>query len=92
MKSSHRVEALARGLGWATYAAMRAALSAGPLDRIADPEAFRAYLAGRGFAVLTRALLDGILRVQVRAVMKANERLTSHGFGVYDEGRSLCPG
>ncbi|HEV7264741.1 MAG TPA: hypothetical protein VGN83_07475 [Falsiroseomonas sp.] len=87
VKSSHRVEALARGLGWATNAALRAALAVEPSDRIADPGAFHAYLAERSVAVPARALFDGILRAQVRAVMGSNDRLTRHGFGVYDEGR-----
>ena len=79
VKSSHRVEALARGLGWATNASMRAALALEPCDRIADSAAFHVYLAKRGFAVPARALFDGILRAQVRAVMASNERLTHHG-------------
>lgn len=87
VKSSHRVEALARGLGWATNAAMRAALAAGPSDRVANAAAFHVYLAERGFAVADRALFDGVLRAQVRAVMASNGRLTHHGFGVYEEGR-----
>jgi hypothetical protein len=32
VKSSHRVEAIARGLGWHTNASMRAALAAAPTE------------------------------------------------------------
>jgi hypothetical protein len=87
VKSSHRVEALARSLGWATNAAMRAALAAGPSNRVADPGPFHAYIAERGFAMPARTLFDGILRAQVRAVMASNDRLTHHGFGVNEEER-----
>ena len=44
VKSSHRVEALARGLGWRTNAAMRAALAAGAVEVGADEGAFLRYL------------------------------------------------
>jgi hypothetical protein len=36
VKSSHRVEALARGLGWLTNASMRAALAAAPVESRRD--------------------------------------------------------
>src|SRR4051812_665813 len=85
LKSSHRTEALARGLGWSTNAAMRAALTEGPSDCVTDPGAFDAYLVERGFVSPARALLDCILRAQIGAVMAMHDRLTHHGFGVHDE-------
>jgi hypothetical protein len=42
--SRDRMEALARGLGWRTYAALKAAMSGAPLDREIDEVAFDEYL------------------------------------------------
>ncbi|MDA9440194.1 hypothetical protein XH98_13890 [Bradyrhizobium sp. CCBAU 51745] len=49
VKSSHRVEALARGLGWSTNASMRAALAAAPTGAAPDEGAFRDYLRLHSF-------------------------------------------
>jgi len=49
MKSSHRVEALARGLCWNTYAAMLAALRGGPANRGVNQTAFDEYLMEAGY-------------------------------------------
>lgn len=49
VKSSHRVEAMARGFGWKTNAALRAALMCAPTRCSVDDEAFEKYLAERGF-------------------------------------------
>lgn len=87
VKSSHRVEALARGLGWSANAALRAMLADGPSERDVVPPAFKTYLAERGFRVDDRALPDAILRAQIRAVMAAHEELTHHGFGVHQGDR-----
>lgn len=44
VKSSHRTEALARGLCWRTNTAMRVALAAGSAEVAADEGAFLGYL------------------------------------------------
>jgi hypothetical protein len=51
VKSSHRVEALARGLGYNTYAALLSAAAAeeGTPATFIDAEAFTDYLLWRGF-------------------------------------------
>ena len=50
VKSSHCVEALARGLGWSTNPAMRSALSSsGPVVAGADEAAFLEYLRKHAF-------------------------------------------
>lgn len=49
VKSSHRVEAIARGLGWNSNAAMRAELALGATTREVDNSAFAAYLTDHGF-------------------------------------------
>jgi len=87
VKSSHRTEALARGLGWATNAAMRASLTSGVSERAALPGLFTDYLAQRGVEIASRALRDAVLRVQIRGVMAVHEQLTHHGFGVHEGDR-----
>jgi hypothetical protein len=87
VKSSHRAEAIARGLGWSTNAAMRAELSDGTALRIAQPDVFTAYLEQHDFVVEGRHFVEAIRRAQIRAVMDAHSELTHHGFGVYDERR-----
>ena len=85
-KSSHRAEALARGLGWATNAAMRGALAHGRTERLLDPTAFENFFDVRGLDNPRRAILDAVLRAQVRAVMSAYVQLTHHGFGIFQRG------
>lgn len=87
IKSSHRSEAIARGLGWRTNAAMRVSLAGGDAERVMDADSFVAYLRGHDFDADGRHFARAGLRVQVRAVMEAHEQLTSFGFGVYQEGR-----
>ena len=74
-KSSHLAEALARGLGWATNAGMRAALADGGIERALDPTAFETFLGVRGLDNPRRALQDAVLRAQIRAVMSAYVQL-----------------
>jgi hypothetical protein len=57
VKSSHRVEAMARGLGWKSNAALRACLLCGPTECELDEAAFKAYLTERGFGPITEGLL-----------------------------------
>jgi hypothetical protein len=87
VKSSHRIEAAARGLGWATNAAMRAELANSPARCVPDRAIFESYLARHGFFVDGRHLIRSALRLQIRAVMEANPELTPRGFGVCEEGR-----
>lgn len=51
IKSSHRAEALARGLGYATNAALQAALEGGPVDVTMSREDFEGFLDARGYRV-----------------------------------------
>jgi hypothetical protein len=83
--SSHRIEATARGLGWATNAAMRAALVSGPVEREVQDDAFASYLSAHDFAVDRRVFIQAALRVQIGVVMIAYPQLTHFGFGVYGE-------
>lgn len=62
VQSSHRTEALARGLGWQTNAALRAALKDHKLERAVGEHAFAGYLVSRWMkappGVLTQAIVE----------------------------------
>lgn len=58
IKSCHRVEAMARGLGYNTYAGMRTDIADDMRLRKISNEAFSAYLASKGFAVDGNNLLS----------------------------------
>lgn len=63
VKSSHRAEAMARGLGWKSNAALRAALMCGEADCRVNDEAFAGYLRGKGFEGLADCCLSAIVEV-----------------------------
>lgn len=83
VKSSHRIEAVARGLGWTTNAAMRVTLASGTAERVVKADSFTRYLVDHGFAADAYHLVRAALRVQVRVIMAEHKELTHHGFGVY---------
>ena len=85
--SCHRVEALARGLGWRTYAAMLGAVISGPAERDVQPAAFVAYMAAQGLVVTADHMIRTACCTQIRAVLAAQEQLTHFGFGLYDGHR-----
>lgn len=84
VKSSHRCEALARALGFGTYAAARAATDQGADAgrREADGGAFAAYLAEHGFAVDTIPFHLTIGRAAMAEVLAAEPDLTMEGMGI----------
>lgn len=92
VKSSHRVEAMARGLGWNTNAALRADLAGGTALRTVDDWAFSGYLKEHGFGdarydALTEAVVRTkftVERAAIEAVMTKEPNLTHFGFGVFD--------
>lgn len=59
MKSSHRVEALARGLSWSTYAALRAKISTITCECKINQNSFSEYLAEHG--IYSQITLSNIL-------------------------------
>ncbi|WP_206245417.1 hypothetical protein [Novosphingobium terrae] len=83
VKSSHRCEALGRGLGFSSYAAARASASGqeGPVVTV-DGEAFVRYLARHEFHVQARSLYFAVAKVAIHAVAEANPQLTSIGIGI----------
>lgn len=83
IKSSHRAEALARGLGYATNAALQTALEGGPVDVTMSREDFEGFLEARGYraedlqvALLTDAvtLARGGSLDSIKVVPGGNER------------------
>jgi len=66
VKSSHRVEAMARGLGWNTNAALRAELAEGPSIRMVDEARFDSYLAEHGFTNIRNGVLaEAVVRADI---------------------------
>lgn len=70
IKSSHRAEAMARGLGWKTNAALRAALMCGDADCRVSDDAFTSYLSRKGFGGIADCRLSAI----VELVLSESER------------------
>jgi hypothetical protein len=82
VKSSHRCEAAARGLGYKTYASILAAgRSTDVVIATARGAAFSAYLADHGFDVPPLLLYRAAARVAIRAVLDHNPKLSMHGIG-----------
>lgn len=98
VKSSHRVEAMARGLGWNTHAALLAALKNGAAERAIDNQLFNQYLKehefiGTPFDALAEAVVRSKFasaREAMRAVMNREPVLARWGLGyAHDRKKSL---
>lgn len=82
VKSSHRVEALGRGLGFKTYAALRAATqSVQPSMAVVSGASFTTYLAEHGFEVDHAHLYRAAACAAINAVLEKMPRLSIHGIG-----------
>jgi hypothetical protein len=88
VKSSHRVEALARGMGFRTYASMLCASQEAKTSGKADGASFKNYLEGHGFNVEARRLYQVVARSAIRSVLDAVPVLTSAGIGVGPPNRN----
>lgn len=95
IKSSHRTEALARGLGFQSNAELRARLAdAGP--RRLDPSAFSLYLTARGFEAPASLLFRAAAHAITLNAMDRDDRLHKWGWGFgqpkrRDDGRWETP-
>lgn len=90
IKSSHRTEALARGLGWATNASMRSALAAGPVEAEPDENAFRSYLQVHSFDAPGGTLVGSFARAGILKAMDLEPALSRFGYrSARDRGESL---
>lgn len=80
VKSSHRVEAIARGLGFQTNAAMRASVGTNvPLHVNVRWEPFASYFSEKGFEVDATAFFHACARVAMEGVVRTIPRLTILG-------------
>ncbi|RTL62153.1 MAG: hypothetical protein EKK42_32770 [Pseudonocardiaceae bacterium] len=82
VKSSHRVEALARGLGWATNASMRAALAGAPAETSPNEAAFLYYLRQHSFEAPSGSLMRAFAQAGLRRVMDLEPELSGFGYRV----------
>jgi hypothetical protein len=82
VKSSHRVEALARGLGWATNASMRAALTAAPAEAVPNEGVFLDYLRQHSFEAPSGSLVRAFAQAGVRRAMDFEPELSGFGYRV----------
>lgn len=82
VKSSHRVEAIGRGLGLRSYAAQRAASQQpAPPTATVTGAAFASYLKEHGFQVEPAHFYRAAAQVAIRRVLDAVPRLHIHGLG-----------
>jgi len=81
VKSSHRVEAISRGLGFATNAAMRVAVGGGSVRVDIYEGVFVTYLHEHGFEVQGHAFLRICAFVAIRGAMAHTANLTHFGLG-----------
>lgn len=87
LKSSHRVEALARGLGWTTNASMRAALAAAPAETGPDEGTFLDYLRLHSFDAPGGTLLRAFAQAGLRRATDLEPELSGLGYRVTRERR-----
>jgi hypothetical protein len=79
VKSSHRAEALARGLGFATNAALLA--TSKPSLTAADGVRFCDYLASKGFDASPIPLFHAVAGAAIKGVLDNHPYLSIWGFG-----------
>lgn len=82
-RPSHRMEAVAKGLGFLTYAALLSSLKIGALSVVVDDQAFCTSLGVAHTSVKgkpVRSLSRGIARAMLRKVLDVHPDLTQRGF------------
>jgi hypothetical protein len=84
VKSSHRLEATARGLGFKSYAALLQAAQC-IIPTVVKPETapFILYLRQHGFEVEPAHLYRTVARVAVSIVLEKAPKLSAHGYGFH---------
>jgi len=88
VKSSHRVEALARGFGFQTYAAMRAAVAGEQVVLVtATGTSFSRYLSAHGFDSSPIPFYHAATRVALQAVLDKTPKLCVLGIGAGEPRR-----
>lgn len=83
VKSSHRCEAIARGLGFRTYASLLAEVRSGREPIVtANGAAFMQYLASHDFNVGSPPFYRAVGHAALKTISEKYPRLTNHGIGV----------
>lgn len=83
IKSSHRCEALGRGLGFKTYAALLASAQANVSSTVRpDVQAFSNYLRSQDLKAEVRSLYLAIAGMAVDAIAQREPEFCVHGFGL----------
>lgn len=85
VKSSHRCEGLARGLGFRSYASLLASAKFGE-TKIAttDGQAFQNYLRQHNFDIAPSHLYNAVATTALSDVARGHPTLTCDGFGIGD--------
>jgi len=81
VKSSHRCEAFARGLGYRAYASLLAAVRSQPIAAHADGAAFAGYLLEHGFGAGAATLYRVLARLAIARVLVSTPCLSHWGIG-----------
>ena len=84
VQASIRTEAMARGFGFNTNAALLTAVKTGNVSLTVNEIEFVEFLQQRDLSALDRILSRAIIRTLIESILEANPRLTTHGFGVPD--------
>lgn len=82
IKSSHRVEAIARGLGFRSNAALRAALKINAIIVSADQSAFVSYLHSHGFEDSGIGFMRACAKIAIQQTMLKLPDVTYFGMGM----------
>lgn len=80
-KTSHRTEALARGLGFPTHASLLATLGEDEASRRVNAGAYSAYLRERGLPHAQKPLFQAVAFAAISAVLERDHKLQSGGYG-----------
>ena len=82
LSSALRCEALARGIGFRTFASLQAALADGKiLNPVVDGQAFYAFANSRSSEVKTSQIYVAVSRFVIANLLKRHDRMFAHGFG-----------
>ncbi|MBC8793328.1 MAG: hypothetical protein C6Y20_17145 [Tagaea sp. CACIAM 22H2] len=83
VKSSHRCEGLARGLGFGTYASLLEAVRRTvKVSVTANGQSFCAYLAEHDFNVKPQPFYFAVARIAIKAALEREPMLTRAGIGI----------
>jgi len=84
VNASHRIEAMARGLGFKSYAAFIDKLNNGVVEETAVETKFQEYMASKAFTVTPRTLSRALARAMMEPHINSDTRITTHGYRLPD--------